>query len=34
MGALFKNKKDKLKDILDCSGKNYPIVLTTGDKKI
>ena len=33
-GALFKNKQDKVKDILECSQKNYPIVLTTGDKKL
>lgn len=33
-GASFKSKKDKLKDIIDCSKKNYPIVLTTGEKKM
>lgn len=33
-GASFKSKKDKLKDIIGCSKKNYPIVLTTGEKKM
>jgi hypothetical protein len=33
-GAWFKDKKDKMKDIIAYSPKNYLIVLTTGNKKI
>ena len=34
LGAYFKNKKDKLKDILEYSDKSYPIILTTGSRKM
>lgn len=33
-GAWFKDKKDKMKDIITYSAKNYLIVLTTGNRRI
>lgn len=33
-GAWFKDKKDKLKDIIESSAKNHLVVLTTGSKRI
>lgn len=33
-GAFFKTKRDHIQDLMSWSQKSYPIVLTTGDKKI
>ncbi|CAM6005459.1 unnamed protein product [Sphagnum balticum] len=33
-GVWFKNKAEKTQDIIKYSGREYPIVLTSGDKKI